>query len=104
MLIQSDSMIAVSGCALALKRFAGPITNSREPWGLVRKRNGVFQVMIPSPNWLLIQPPQTSAAVSNRKSMLPGSVVPPQVAEKPPGLLIHQPVWLTIVSGRQRYA
>src|SRR5262245_3782718 len=104
MLIQSDSMSAVSGWAFALKRFAGPITRSREPDGFVRKRNGVFQVMIPSPNWLLIHPAHSSGAASMRKSMLPGSVVPRQMAEKPTGFLIHQPVWLTIVSGKHRYA
>ena len=52
----------------------------------------MFQVMIPSPNWLLIQFCQSLAAASNRKSMLPGALGPRQVAVKPTGFLIHQPV------------
>src|SRR4051794_3943084 len=99
MLIQSLSMMAVSGCAFALKQFAGPQTSSREPCGLVRKRNGVFQVMIPSPNWLLIQSFQTDPDWSNAKSMPPGPIPPFQLAVNATGFLIHHPVWLAIVSG-----
>src|SRR5579875_3875535 len=102
MLIQSLSIRAVRGWALALKWFTGPQTRSREPRGFVRKRNGVFQVMMPSPNWLLIHGDHTSAGASNRKSIDPGAVPPRQVAVNPTGLVIHQPVWFMIVSGRQR--
>src|SRR3954451_4544878 len=102
MLIQSLSIRAVSGWALALNTLAGPQTSSREPWGLVRKRNGVFQVMIPSPNWLLIQSFQIDPDWSNAKSMPPGPIPPFQFAVNATGFLIHQPVWLAIVSGRQR--
>ena len=58
----------------------------------MRNRKGVFQVMIPSPNWLLIHFPQVPAEASNRKSMPPGSLCPRQVAVKPTGFLIHHPV------------
>ena len=60
--------------------------------GLVRKRKGVFQVMMPSPNWLLIQVAQVSLDTSNWKSIEPGALPPRQVALNPTGLLIHQPV------------
>ena len=71
MLIQSLSISAVSGWANVLNEFTGPQTRSREPCGRVRNRNGVFQVMIPIPNWSLIQFFQSSVAVSKWKSMLP---------------------------------
>lgn len=102
MVIQSLSRIAVRGWALSLNEFAGPETSSLEPAGLVRKRNGVFQVIIPAPNSLLTHRVQISADSSNWKSMLSGLEDPRQVAVKPTGFLTHKPVWLAIVIGRQR--
>src|SRR5262249_5079797 len=102
MLIQSLSMRAVSGCALALKSLIGPQMRSRDPLGLVWNRKGVFRVMIPSQNGLWIHSFQFSPATSNRNSMDPGALRPLQIAVKPTGFLIHQPVWLAMVSGRQR--
>ena len=100
--IQSLSMIAVRGWAFPLKAFAGPQTNSRDPAGLVRKRKGVFQVMMPAPKTLPIQLPQTSPAMSNWNSILPGLSLPPHLAVKPTGFLIHQPVWLAMTIGKHR--
>ena len=102
MLIQSLSISAVSGWANVLNEFTGPQTRSREPWGFVRNKNGVFQVMIPIPNWSLIQFFQRSVAVSKWKETPPGLLFPFQKAVSPTGLATQRPVWLAIVSGRQR--
>src|SRR4051794_30132452 len=92
MLIQSLSIKAVSGWANVLNEFTGPHTRRREPRGWVRIKNGVFQVMIPAPNWLLIQSFQVSPATSNWNPIPPGLSCPPQEALKPTGLVIHRPV------------
>src|SRR5205823_11618297 len=70
--IQSLSIRAVSGWANGLNEFTGPDTRRREPWGRVRNRKGEFQVMIPAPNWLLIQLFQSSPATSNWMTTPPG--------------------------------
>src|SRR5207247_1206887 len=92
MLIQSLSMMAVSGCTPGLNWLAGPMINSREPAGLVRKRNGVFQVMIPSPNWLLIHCDQSTGVESKVKCTPPVVRFPSHMAVNPTGLLMNHPV------------
>ena len=103
MLIQSLSMIAVSGWIACLNALAGPMISSREPAGLVRNRNGVFHVMIPLPNWLLIHGDHVvGVGVEQNVDRARAPDCPCQVAVKPTGLRTHQPVWLAMVSGRQR--
>ena len=81
-----DATLTRRGRRIAAEGRIGPITISRDSAGLVRKRKGVFHVMIPLPNWSLIHFDQTSAPLSNMNCTAPAFWWPFQVAVKPTGL------------------